>query len=370
MDKDFDMRLIAVSLSEGFGGAEIALLRMLSELHNQFEDFRVICVAAPERMIQAASAVPGVEVRPASPRYQDILTTRRTIAKAARALGADAVLANNNRSIYLCRAMALGLPLAAYQHCDLSVPSVARWRIIARRALASHIYGGYVQVACTSRRIIDDLSKLGLEQRCVYMPNAVPIVSESPDRQGLRRLIGASPTERIIVQVGRLEPGKNPALTVAALADLPEVRGVFIGDGPQLAELVQLAAHLGIKDRCTWLGYRNDARSLIAGADALVLPSASETTPLCILEAMDAGVPVVASSVGGIPEQIVDGKSGLLMPALDAVSLAGRIKILFEHPGLAERIAAAGLARVRECFAMRACAQRFASMLQNVAGHT
>lgn len=213
-----------------------------------------------------------------------------------------------------------------------------------------------------------DLVDLGLGKRCVAMPNGVPMAETPLDRTRLRRIVMAQPSVPLVVQVGRLEPGKNPALTLSAIAEIPQSHGVFIGDGPLAEELKARAHVLGLDHRCSWLGYREDARELIAGADVLVLPSASETTPLCILEAMDAGVPVVASAVGGIPDLIEDEVHGLLMPSVEVSELTTRLARLLQDVPLGRRLSEAAMVRARSQFSMRASAKRFAEMLNDAMG--
>src|SRR5947209_135727 len=118
------------------------------------------------------------------------------------------------------------------------------------------------------------------------------------------------------------------------LAALPEARFVLVGDGLERGNLERQAAALGVQDRVTFLGYRTDVGQLLHQFDIFVLPSLSEGMPTALLEAMLAGVPVVATGVGGIPEVIEPGKTGLLVPPGDASELAGAIIRLAQDDGL------------------------------------
>ena len=102
--------------------------------------------------------------------------------------------------------------------------------------------------------------------------------------------------------------------------------------------------------RLRLLGYRADVAALLAAADIFVLPSHFEGLPMSVIEAMLAGLPVVATDIRGPREQVVDGETGLLVPVRDATSLAGALRRLAEDEALRGRMGAAGLARAREMF--------------------
>jgi glycosyltransferase involved in cell wall biosynthesis len=119
--------------------------------------------------------------------------------------------------------------------------------------------------------------------------------------------------------VGRLNPEKGIGHFLDAIGELPAAwRFVVVGDGPMRPVL---EAHPAAR-RVDWLGFREDARTIMRGFTALVIPSLTEGVPIALLEAIAQGVPVVASAVGGIPEVLEDGRHARLVPAADASALA------------------------------------------------
>lgn len=176
---------------------------------------------------------------------------------------------------------------------------------------------------------------------------------------GLRAELGIPAGAPLLGEIGRLCPQKGQPELIAAVAQVPGVHAVLVGDdleqgGAYRDELVAQAEALGVRDRIAFVGYRPAAERLIADLDALVLPSWIEGMPLVVLEAMARGKPVIATAVGGIPEVVEEGVTGLLVPPGDPARLAAAIAELLADPERARRMGEAGLARVRERFSIEA----------------
>ena len=142
--------------------------------------------------------------------------------------------------------------------------------------------------------------------------------------------------------VGRYVAEKNQALLLEAVTHIdPPPRTLVVGYGPRENELRELAVSLGLHS-VTVTGERNDAADLIAAADVFALSSEHEALPIVVLEAMALGTPVVSTDVGGIPDVVTDGETGLLVPSGDAPALARAIELVLGNRGLADDLAAAG----------------------------
>jgi glycosyltransferase involved in cell wall biosynthesis len=153
-----------------------------------------------------------------------------------------------------------------------------------------------------------------------------------------------------LVYVGRLSPEKGVTLVLRALAAVSQPNLTIIGNGPQRPELEVMTARLGIADRVHFLGSRpwgDELLELIRRHQALILPSLTEGLPLVLIEAMSQGVPVIASSVGGIPDLVQDGVTGLLFPRGDVAALAAAIRRVISSPGLRYELAREGLGVAR-----------------------
>jgi len=182
-------------------------------------------------------------------------------------------------------------------------------------------------------------------------------------RERARALLGADKDAAVVIQVGSLMRQKGHGVALAAVARLAgEGRGVtlaVVGAGALAPVLAARSRRLGIEDRVRFLGERADVRYLLHGADLFLLPSLWEGFGLALLEAMDAGLPVVASRVGGIPEVVRDGETGLLVPAGDSDALAHAMARLLADVDGRRRMGEAGRLRTRRLFRSDIMARRY-----------
>ncbi len=173
--------------------------------------------------------------------------------------------------------------------------------------------------------------------------------------------------------VARLQPEKGVATFLKAAARVSKVsqeaRFLVVGDGPLREELLELVGRLGLRERVCFLGYRADARALTGLLDVLVVPSLTEGSPLIVLEAMAAGVPVVASEVGGIPDQVRHRQEGLLVPPDDPGSLGDAIVELLRDPTRARALGEAGRRRMSSEFAHETMVARVESVYRSALGY-
>lgn len=174
-------------------------------------------------------------------------------------------------------------------------------------------------------------------------------------RAAARAALELGNEEFAILMVAAMRPEKAHESLLRAVSRLRsegrEVRALLAGDGERRGRLEALADSLGIAGNIRFLGVRRDVARLLHAADVVVLPSRGvvETLPLSVIESMAAGVPVVASTVGSIPEVVADGRTGFLVPPADDVALAARLAYILDHPGVARDVALRGreLARGR-----------------------
>lgn len=173
---------------------------------------------------------------------------------------------------------------------------------------------------------------------------------------GIREEYGWPGDTPVVVLLSRLNPMKGIEyfLDASALvaAKLPRVRFLIVGDGAIKREMQSHAALRGLADRVVFSGFRTDVPALLPQADLSVLPSLSEGLSNTLLESMGAGVPVIATNVGGNSEVIENGVSGLLVASRDSGALAAAMVKVLENASLAAELGGAGRQRVAELFSM------------------
>ncbi len=215
----------------------------------------------------------------------------------------------------------------------------------AQLALQRAAYAFAHRIVANSPAAAAQLAREGVK------PARVRVIANGID---LGRFAPPRSRERLqtIITVANLRPEKRHDLLIDAVASLapryPHLRAHFVGDGPLRAVLEQRARDRRVQDRIEFLGHREDVPPLLAAADLFVLPSRSEAFPNGVLEAMGAGLPVVACAVGGLLDLVDEGQNGCLVQPDDADALAQAIERLLRDPALAARVAAEGRRRVHE----------------------
>lgn len=188
----------------------------------------------------------------------------------------------------------------------------------------------------------------------VYNGIDLSAYSNGSDRDTVRREIGVGDRDLVILQVARLDPLKDHATAVHTLEYLvrrrPDARLVLVGEGPLLSKVQQLVAECNLSANVHFLGLRKDVGRLLSAADLFLLTSVTEGIPLAVIEAMAAGLPVVATRVGGTGEVVADGQTGLLAPAGDPEGLARSILRIAEDPALASQMGRRGRERAWAVF--------------------
>jgi len=189
-----------------------------------------------------------------------------------------------------------------------------------------------------------------------------------------RASIGLEPQHRVVIALAGLRPEKahDAVLTAAArlVGENPELRFLIVGDGPLRGELTAMSRRLGLEENVLFLGERSDVAVLLHLSHVLVLPSRPvvETLPLSVMEAMAAGVPVVASTVGSVPDMIEDGVTGRLIPPADGDALADAIRDLIADETKAARIRDAARRTVRERYSLERMVADYEALFERLAG--
>ena len=243
--------------------------------------------------------------------------------------------------------------------------------------LSMRVYAGldrlalrrFDKVIVVSDAVADVLRRWGVAaEKVALIPNGVDLDRFRSAVPKLRNEIGVN--RPLVGFVGRLVPEKGGALLMRAaqqvLAVYPNAMFVLVGEGPAHQEWKALAGELGIGKQVVFAGVRDDMSEVYASFDIAVLPSLIEALPMCLLEAMAAGKPVIATRVGAVPRLVVDVQTGLLLEPGDLNALATAIIRLLGNPDLACQLGQNGRAHVAQHFSAEAMAKSYIGMYEQV----
>ena len=341
-----------ITRSDIVGGASLHVLQLAASLQRRGHDVLVVVggrgpfVADLRKARLRVVALPHFHraIRPA-----DDLRTYFALRRELAAFRPSIVSTHTSKAGALGRlaARSLGVPATYSPHAWTFAEENTRSRRAAYAALErafAHLPATIVTVS-HAEAAVGRRARIGLRRPRTTIHNGVadvtPELLARPDRE-----------PPLIVSVARFEAPKDQPTLLHALARLVDLdfRLQLVGDGPGLDPARRLAADLGVHDRVEFLGHRRDVAELLAGAQVFALSSRSESFPLTVIEAMRAGLPVVASDVGGISEAVVDGDTGLLVRIGSADAWADALKHLLVDPEIRRLMGANGRDRYLERF--------------------
>ena len=224
-------------------------------------------------------------------------------------------------------------------------------------------------ITLTDRGAQEHLARgIGRAEQYVAVPSGVPTAelrAAAPPRGEARARLGLDPDAFIVVGLGRLVPIKGFDLLARALpalvAQIPSARVLLVGDGAERAHLGAIAASMGVAERLRMTGETTDVASYLAAADVVAVPSRNEGMGRVIVEAMALGLPVVATSVGGIPDVGTDGECGRLVEPEDTDALAAALIELGRDPALRRKLGEAAVRRA-EAFSTAVASEKLLAL--------
>lgn len=357
--------MLQVVLQLDPGGTERLVIEMVRRLHTQVS-MAVCCLDAAGAWADRVTAlgVP-VHVLGRQPGFQPRLSF--ALAAIARRMRADVLHCHHYSPFVYGRLATLiaGGARAIYtEHGRLSDAPPSPKRRMANALLMA----GAQQLFSVSHDLRAHLLKEGVPSRMQVIWNGID-PGEPPTgaaRAAARAALGVTDAACVVGTVARLDPVKDLGTLVTAVAQAgrvnPSVRLVVVGDGPERAALERTAHAHGATGRVQFLGHRDDARAILAGVDVFANSSTSEGISLTLLEAMAAELPIVATSVGGTPEVVVDGETGRLAPARDAAGLAAALLDVAGDPARARAWGRAGRQRLLQYFTIDEMVRRYAAV--------
>ena len=359
-----------VTRADPVGGVQIHLRDLTGALQGLGHSPTVVTGGTGPLIDQLrAQGTPAISLRhltlPISP-MRDVLALGE-IRRVLKALRPELVAVHSSKAGILGRlaAKSLGLPVLLTAHGWNFTPGIppfeaACYRQIER--LAGPLASKIVTVSEFDRQLA---IKAGIAsgERIVTVHNGMPDVAPK-----LRAQPGG-PAPRLVM-VARFGPQKDHATLLRALVGLQDFPWTLdlIGNGPLMSQMQALTAALGISERVRFHGQRLDVEQILAQSQAFLLTTNWEGFPRSILEAMRAGLPVVASSVGGIGEAIQDGETGYLVPRGNVDVLRHRLAGLLTDPALRVRLGTQGRRRYEEHFTLGHLVNKTLAVYRDILG--
>jgi glycosyltransferase involved in cell wall biosynthesis len=365
------MRIVHLTASTLFGGPERQMLGLATalpaEYSSTFLSFSEEGRCRPFLAAARAAGFDAAELTNDTPRYR---AASRELTAFLRGNLADVLITHGYKSNLLGRpaARATGVPIVSVSRGWTG----ENWRVRCYDALDRFHLRFMDRVVCVSDGQAAKVRDAGVSlDRIRVIRNATrlrsPVVDASAGDR-LRQLAGGDGP--IVVAAGRLSPEKGFRVLIEAarsvLKSAPDVRFVLFGDGVERLALEHQVAEAGLGSVFRMPGFRSDLDALIPWADVVALPSFTEGLPNVALEAAAAGVPVVATAVGGTPEVVITGQTGFLVPAGDAGPLGARILDLLRNPDWARHFGNAARQRVQQHFSFAGQARAYHELFQEL----
>jgi glycosyltransferase involved in cell wall biosynthesis len=352
------------------GGLERVVQALTAGQCARGNDVHVVSVVSPadsdtpvHALLEGTGAVLHVVELPARAYFRE----RRAVRELCRQLRPDVFHTHGYRPDVVDGGVArgLGIPTVTTMHGFFHGGS---WKDRLTERLQLAAFRRFDAVVAVSRALRNDLCARGIPSELVTaIPNAWYGAAPFLARGDARRSLGISDSEVVVGWVGRVTRQKALDVAIAAVGQLQDIplTLALVGDGEERSGLEEYVVTAGLAERVRWYGARENAHTLMRAFDVFVLCSRWEGTPIALLEAMAAGVPVVATAVGGVPD-VVSSREGALVPAEDATALASAIRDVLSGPEAAAQRADAARERLQSEFAVDSWLDRYDALYESL----
>ncbi|HEY4474199.1 MAG TPA: glycosyltransferase [Candidatus Paceibacterota bacterium] len=329
-----------------FGGGQRTVVAEANELHTRGIPVHIVTTLAGARMpLRALLRIPESQIHHAPFKSLADFSAYSTLFQLIRSINPYAIVSNLffTNTVVRIAAFFSSVRITVREGNVPTEKGIFAKIVDLILSLRTH------SIITNSARVKNSLPFVFAKKVLLYNGIGDAFFARPPVRESMRQELGVAPDEVLVLSVGSLTEKKGQRYAIEALDQVdeweeksPNTHLVFVGDGPRRMSLEDYSRALSLKERMHFLGNRTDIPELLAATDVFILPSLWEGMPNAVLEAMAAGVPVVATDVGGVSEIIKNGENGFLVPTDDASLLSWRMgeilaKVVNDAP-LRERI--------------------------------
>jgi glycosyltransferase involved in cell wall biosynthesis len=363
---------------EGVGGVEIATIRLIETTRDRFNHV-AFCLkdahAVRERFESSGIKTVSYELpEPSVRHWRRFRKQSRTLAELIRRVGANIVHFAEVKAAYHAGRAAVLAQTHLLCHVRVSIPKLDWRHKLFLRPVQSYVF--------VSKEAMDTFAIALPKNRACVVYDAIDIPSDIPgDIAAIREEFGIPSGAPVVGTVARVSAQKDyftlAAAAVRVLKQIPDARFLIVGDNSLVAlnrqhyeEVAKKLDELGIRENFIFTGHREDVPRLIAAMDFCVLSTHREGFPLSILESMALQKPVVATSVGGIPEIVIPDVNGYLHDHEDSTGLASSIISLIENPAHCEQLGKEAKEYVRKNYSKKKFDDEISAAYYNVMDQT
>ena len=353
------------------GGAQHGLLLGLPRFDpDRYE--HVICSLMDRMQMAIQFRQAGIEVHSLGLRRKTDLAVALRLRTLLRQLRPDILHTYLLHSNVVGRIVGRLVGVPAIIGSERTIGQARRWGLLATRLTNSLTDAVEVNSETGAQAVERDLGVPPEKIEVVRSGIDLDAFGGSAKRAETRSALRIADSHHLVLYVGRLRPVKGIEYGIRAfaraLAQNENMHMAMAGEGEQLGYLENLVAELRISEKATFLGVRNDLPDLFSAADSVLMPSLNEGFPRTAIEAMAAGKPVIATGVGGTPEAIVDGETGILVPPKDIEAMASALVELVGDPELQSRLGAAGREHAMQNYSVENYVTRLDTLYRQLLG--
>ncbi len=370
------VRVLHLLHTMAYGGIETSLLNWLRTIDRSRFEIHLFCFANPGGtempFIEAAQAQGWQVGRIAWKRRKPVWRAARSLAAEIRARGIDIVHCQNTYAqlVTVAAAQLQAVKTITTYH----VWGDFGWKRNVLQWLDVKTSRWLDRISAQNEEAVAETIRRGIPaDRVLYTPSGFdpsPVSFEGADRERRRRALGMAPGETALIYSARFYPEKAHEVALDGLrqilAQRPNVRLWMVGDGPERMRIEGLAERMGLGGHTHFLGFRKDVPELLALADVQIHPSDNEGVAIAVCEGMAAGLPIVASAVGGLPRVLRHERTALLIEPRRPDQLAAGVLRLLEQPELACALGTAARRFLEEEYSLRWATARLEAIYEEM----